>query len=121
VEVKIAVRHGTLSEANQATIRAKAEGLLHFFDRLTLIGVTVDFQKMPDHQCVVEIAVTTEHKRDGLVARESNSELMTAFNAALHKIEAQLRHYKEKIQDHRRNPSTGAVSGALQPESNTEE
>ena len=30
---------------------------------------------------------------------------MAAFNLAVDKIKQQLRHYKEKLQDHRRDPS----------------
>src|SRR5262245_32425407 len=33
VQIKVATRHGHLSEAHQVEIRAKAEKLLHFFDR----------------------------------------------------------------------------------------
>ncbi len=122
MQVKISVRHGHLSEATQKVIREKAEKLLHFFDRLTLIEATVDLQKTStDDRCSVEFVLQTEHKHDGLVARESHTDLMAAVDLALHKIEGQLRRYKEKIQDHRRDPSAGEVAGALQPEANTEE
>ena len=42
---------------------------------------------------------------------ESHHEVMAAVDAALHKVQAQLRRYKEKIQDHRRTPSVGDVAG----------
>ena len=35
----------------------------------------------------------------------------SAVNLALAKVEAQLRHYKEKIQDRRRTPSAGEAGG----------
>jgi len=109
VQVKIAVRHGHLNEATQRVIKEKAEKLLHYFDRLTLIEVTVDLQKTPDDRCRCEFVVQAEHKHD-FVAAESHQELLAAIDLALHKIEGQLRRYKEKIQDHRRTPSTGDVS-----------
>ena len=45
VQIKISVRHGHLSDATQQFIRDKAEKLLHFFERLTMIEVTVDLKK----------------------------------------------------------------------------
>ena len=56
--VKLAVRHGNLNDATQRVIREKAEKLLHFFDRLTMIEVTVDMQKDAKQ---VEIVVQAEH------------------------------------------------------------
>ena len=36
------------------------------------------------------------------------------FDAALHKMEQQLRKYKEKIQDHRRDPALGEIAEAAE-------
>jgi putative sigma-54 modulation protein len=108
VQIKISARHGHLSDSAQQVIRDKAEKLLHFFDRLTMIEVTVD---MREEQKGVEILVSAEHKHD-FVARETNGELQVAVDLALHKLEAQLRRYKEKIQDHRRTPHAGDVAAA---------
>ena len=105
--VKLAVRHGNLNDATQRVIRGKAEKLLHFFDRLTMIEVTVDMQKDAKQ---VEIVVQAEHKH-GFVATESHPDVLAATDLVLNKLENQLRRYKEKIQDHRRTPSTGEVAG----------
>ena len=48
-------------------------------------------------------------------------ELAPAVDLALAKVEGQLRRYKEKIQDHRRRPSTGDVAGAPDAEEPSEE
>ena len=37
---------------------------------------------------------------------------LAAVDLALDKLALQIRRYKEKIQDHRRTPSTGEVAGA---------
>jgi putative sigma-54 modulation protein len=108
VQVKIAVRHGHLSDATQQVIRDKAEKLLHFFDRLTMIGVTVDLDRKDEKW--VEILVQAEHKHD-FVAHERHVDLLVAVDQVLNKLEGQLRRYKEKIQDHRRTPSAGRLSG----------
>ena len=108
MQIKISVRHGHLNEETQQFIRDKAEKLLHFFERLTMIEVTVDLKK---DQKWVEFLVQAEHKHD-FVAHESNHDLLAAVDIVLDKLSLQLRRYKEKIQDHRRTPSTGEVAGA---------
>jgi putative sigma-54 modulation protein len=109
VQIKISVRHGHLNESAQQLIRDKASKLLHYFERLTIIEVTVDLKK--DDSKAVEFVVQAEHKHD-FVARESHAELLTAVDMTLAKLESQIRRYKEKIQDHRRNHSAGEVTGA---------
>jgi putative sigma-54 modulation protein len=109
VQIKISVRHGHLKEETQQLIRDKAEKLPHLFERLTMIEVTVDLSSK--ERKLVEFVVQAEHKHD-FVGRDGHSDLLTAVDLALHKLEAQLRRYKEKIQDHRRTPSTGEVAEA---------
>jgi putative sigma-54 modulation protein len=117
VQIKISVRHGHLSEDMQRFIREKAEKLLHYFERLTMIEVTVDIKK---DQKQVEFVVQAEHKHD-FVARETHPDLIAAVDLVLDKLALQLRRYKEKIQDHRRTPSTGKVAGAPAAEPSSEE
>jgi putative sigma-54 modulation protein len=104
VQIKISARHGHLSEATQQFIREKAEKLLRYFERLTSIEVTVDLEGK-----MVEFLAHAEHKHE-FVARESNPDILPAVDAAVAKIEGQIRKYKEKIQDHRRRPSAGEVT-----------
>lgn len=118
MQIKISARHGHhLAEATQQFIKEKAEKLLHIFDRLTMIEVTVDSQK---ENKFAEFKVQAEHKHD-FVAHAENHDLLAAVDGALHKVEMQLRRYKEKIQDHRRDPSTSQVAGAPQVEPTGEE
>lgn len=112
MQIKISARHGHLSEPTQQFIREKAEKLLHFFERLMSIEVTVDLK---NETKIVEFLVSAEHKHD-LVASESSQDILTAVDLVVDKLERQLRRYKEKIQDHRRRPSTGEVAGAPGPE-----
>lgn len=108
MQVKLSVRHGHLHEDVQRIIREKANKLLHFFERLTMIEVTVDLQQKEAK--LVELVVQAEHKHD-FVARESHAEVLVAVDLAVAKLEGQLRRYKEKIQDHRRDPSAGEIAG----------
>jgi putative sigma-54 modulation protein len=107
VQVKISARHGHLGEAAQAMVREKAENLVHFFDRLTMIEVTVDLGD--ELHKTVEILCKSEHKHD-FVAREQAPEVHTALDLAIHKMERQLTKHKEKLQDHRHDQHAGEIS-----------
>ena len=45
MQIKIAARHGHVADDTQARIREKAEKLLHYFDRITMIEVTIDLHQ----------------------------------------------------------------------------
>ena len=106
MQIKISARHGHLNDNTQQFIREKADKLVHLFQRLMMIEVVVDLQEDAKK---VEILVSAEHKHD-FVASESNYDVLAACDAVLHKLEQQVRKYKEKIQDHRRTPSTSQVT-----------
>ena len=117
MQITISARHGHLNEVTQEFIREKAQKLLHFFQRLTMIEVTVDLR---EDLKLVEFVVSAEHKHD-FVARERNHDLLAAVDLVVDKLERQLRRYKEKIQDRRRTPSTGEVTGTPGQEESGEE
>lgn len=99
MQVEITTRHGQLKDDVQELIARKSEKLLTYFERVTAIGVTVDF----DHdQVKVEILVDAEHKHN-FVSSAEDDEVGPAFDKSLHKMEQQIRKYKEKLQDHRRD------------------
>ncbi len=106
MQISISARHGHVSEATQAKVRAKVEKLARIFERLTSIEVTLDLEHSDNPE--VEILVSAEHKHD-FVAREKAPELMAALDGALPKIEQQLRKYKEKVQDRSRTPGPRVV------------
>jgi putative sigma-54 modulation protein len=98
--VAIACRHGSIKPDLNEYIRSKSEKLLTYFERVTAIQVTLDF----DHENVkVEILVDAEHKHN-FVACAEGDEAGATFDQTLHKMEQQIRKYKEKVQDHRRDP-----------------
>lgn len=102
MQVAIACRRGTISPDVQEYLSRKAEKLLTYFERVTAISVTVDYE---NRQSIVELLVDAEHKHN-FVAREVGDDVRSTFDAALHKMEQQIRKYKERIQDHRRTPPT---------------
>jgi putative sigma-54 modulation protein len=101
VQIKISARHGHLSDATQAKVTAKLEKLNRIFERLTSIELTVDLQK-PD-AIEVDLVVSAEHKHD-FVAKETGGELMGVLDGAVHKLEQQIRKYKERVQQRHRTP-----------------
>jgi putative sigma-54 modulation protein len=104
VQVAISCRHGTLRPETHDYVAQKAEKLLTYFDRVTAIGVTFDFS---NGATTAEILVDAEHKHN-FVATETAPEAAVAFDGALHKMEQQIRKYKEKIQEHRHTLPAGA-------------
>jgi putative sigma-54 modulation protein len=106
VQVKVSARHGHLTDGIQAQLKEKGEKLLHFFSRLTMIEVTVDLHKERDGKLKVEVIATAEHDHE-FIGRDEDTDVMHAFNRAAAHVKQQITHYKEKIQDHRRDPAHG--------------
>ena len=104
MQVTVSARHGQLSDDAQQQLQEKAEKLLHFFDRLTSIAVTVDLHREREGKISVEIIAHAEHKHE-FVAVDKDGDVNHAFCLASDKIKQQIKHYKEKLQDHRRDPS----------------
>lgn len=104
MQVKVSARHGHLSEEHQTELRERAEKLLHYFDRLTFIEVTVVFHKGEDKE--VEVLATAEHKHE-FVGHGRGPDLLPALGTAIEKAKQQIKSYKERVQDHRRDPHGG--------------
>jgi putative sigma-54 modulation protein len=110
VQVTVSARHGHLDDPIQQQLQEKAEKLLTYFDRLTAISVIVDLHKDRVDHLHVEITARAEHKHE-FVAAEADGDVVAAFNLAADKIKQQIKHYKEKLQDHRRDPSHNDPGG----------
>ena len=67
-------------------------------ERVTAINVTVTFE---NGGVRVEILVDAEHKHN-FVANDAGDDIIPTFDLAMHKMEQQIKKYKERIQDHRR-------------------
>ncbi|MHB0958003.1 MAG: ribosome hibernation-promoting factor, HPF/YfiA family [Pirellulaceae bacterium] len=101
MQINISARHGHLSASTQEKITEKVEKLSRYFDRMTAILVTLNLEHRESPQ--VEIRVSVEHS-EALVAAEQSSEVMSALDGALHKIEQQIRRHKDKRTERRRPP-----------------
>ena len=106
MQVTVSARHGHLSDDVQAQLKEKGEKLLHFFGRLTMIEVTVDLHREHTNKVRVEVIATAEHDRE-FVGHDEDDDVLHAFTRAAAHVKQQITHYKEKIQDHRRDPAHG--------------
>ncbi len=97
MQIEISTRHGALNPEQHKHLHEKAEKLLKYFGRLMAIEVAVDQGKQAWD---VEILASAEHKHD-FVAREVGPTPESAMDLCVHKIENQLRRYKEKVQNHK--------------------
>lgn len=111
MHIEISTRHGSLGPNQQTYLHDKANKLLKYFDRLMQIEVEVDHLK---HSWLVEILVSAEHKHD-FIAREEGPTPEAAMDQCVHKIEQQLRRYKEKVQHHKGDIAHGDTA-ALPPD-----
>lgn len=102
MQLSISTRHGHLSEPTQGKLKAKADKLSHFFERLSSIELIIDLgdQQLPK----IDVKVSAEHKHDFLAHGEAEN-LLGAMDDAMHKIEQQLRKYKKRVQQRHRNRS----------------
>jgi putative sigma-54 modulation protein len=108
VQIEISTRHGGLDAEQQRYLHEKAEKLQKYFARLMAIEVAVDHVK---HAWDIEILVSAEHKHD-FVARETGATPEAAMDACVHKIEHQLRRYKERVQNHKGDVPQGGTDVA---------
>jgi putative sigma-54 modulation protein len=115
VQIEISRRHGGLEAEHYQYLHDKAEKLLKYFGRLMSIEVAVDHGKQGWE---IEILVSAEHKHD-FVAKEIGSTPEAAMDLCVHKIEHQLRRYKERVQQHKGDLTHGGAfprsSEHLQP------
>jgi putative sigma-54 modulation protein len=106
VQIEITTRHGSLTPEQHAYLHDKADKLTKYFNRLMAIHVNVEQGK---HFWRVEIVVSAEHKHD-FVAYEDGPTPEAAMDLCEHKIEQQIRRYKERVQEHRDAVPHGGTS-----------
>lgn len=98
MQIQVSARHGQLDDVTRERISEKSQKLVRFFDRLTAIHVTVDLAHTESPE--VEICASVEG-HDDFVGTAQASNTLSALDAAIHKVEGQLRKHKEKTTGHR--------------------
>ena len=109
MQVEITCRHGSIGQDFHQHIEKKCEKYLTYFERVTAIQVTFDYE---GDRVRVEILVDAEHKHDFVTHAEGlASDAGACFEHAHNKMEQQIRKYKEKVQDHRRDKPLNEIAG----------
>lgn len=98
MDISISARHGELPTDTQGRIREKVEKLPRFYDRVTSIEVIADLKNHQEPE--VEIKVSAENVAD-VVATSNGSNVISATDACVRKMERQLTKHKEKKTEHR--------------------
>lgn len=111
--INISTRHGHLSDATRAKMTAKVEKLARLFERLTSIDITVDLEHADVP--IVDLQVSAEHKHDFIGSEQAES-LMAALDGAMHKVEQQLRKYKDKMVERHRNTEAKEQALSVEPD-----
>ena len=101
MQVAVTMQARTIGIADQQEyIKRKAEKLLTYFERVTAIHVTVTFgwrsiRSRNSRGCRAQDIILSQNDH-------GCDDASPTFDVALHKMEQQIRKYKEKIQNHRR-------------------
>jgi len=109
VQISISTRHGHISDETQALITGKIEKLPRIFERLSRAEVIVDLERRDAPE--VEVNLSVQHS-EGFVAKTGGPNLLAAIDAAIHKLEQQLRKHKEKYITRRTNTGKRAEPAA---------
>ena len=117
MQIEISTRRGHLSDASQERIKAKGEKLTKIFDRLTAIKFIIDLTDSATPR--VDLQVSAEHKHD-FVAHHESDNLMGSVDTVVHRLEQQLRKYKEKVQERHRNSDPRRRDATLEREGEAE-
>lgn len=97
MEITITGRHKPIEEPARDYLEERLGRLTRLFDRLTAVHAIVDHEH-GEH--IVELTASAPpHHR--FSARASGSDLRQTIDAAGHKLEAQVRSWKDRLVDHR--------------------
>ena len=98
MDIIVSTRHGELQPDSQDRIKEKVQKLPRYYDRITSIEITVDLKNHQEPE--VEIKVSAEQLSDA-VSKATGSNVISATDTAIHKMERQLTKSKEKLTEHR--------------------
>lgn len=98
MQISISVRHGHVSDETQAVVQEKLDKIPRLYDRISAIELTIDLEHRD--QPAVDLKVSA--KKHDFVSVGQAENLLAAVDAAVDKMEQQLRKHKEKVQDRHR-------------------
>ena len=111
--VTITAKHIEITDAIRTHADEKVEKLPRYYDSITQIEVVLEGNEGGRQSA--EIIVHAEHN-DLLIAKETGTDIYTCIDAAVHKMERQLRKAKEKQRGHKATSVAAIESPAVLPE-----
>ena len=119
MQINISTRHGHVSSETQDKLTAKLDKLSRYHERVTSVNATIELGHPETPE--VELRVTVEHAKD-FVATDGSGSLMACVDAAVQKLEQQLRKHQGKLTDRRTTgPSVRKMEGNEEESSSTSE
>ena len=103
MELSISTKNGEIPENVRQTIQQKVGKLPRFFDRTTGIEVLIDLDNSQSPRAEVKVSA---EETDDFFAADTGSNVISAVERVVEKLERQLRKHKEKLTDHRVKPGT---------------
>jgi putative sigma-54 modulation protein len=100
MQVVITARHMTLTPQMREHIERKANKLTKYYDRIQQIDVVVE---RGDSALSVEALVNAEHKME-FVSRVTGTDVLSAMDAVVDKLERQLSDHKERFRNRKHPP-----------------
>ena len=94
VLINISTRHGHISQETRTKVEEKVGNLTRLNDHISALDVTLDLEHADDPK--VELRVKVE-RADELVARDQVGTLWGSLDSVIHKVEQQLRKFKDKV------------------------
>ncbi len=107
--IEVSTRHGSLDAVQSRYLHDKADKLVKYFDRLMAVEVAAEHIVHGKQQWQVEIRASAEHKHD-FFAKEEAPTPEAAMDLCVHKVEEQLRRYKDRVQHHKGETSSSGDS-----------
>lgn len=94
MQINISTRHGHISQETKGKIEEKVSKLTRLNDHISFLTVTLDLGHADDPK--VELHVQVERAEE-IVAHDQAGTLWGSLDSVIHKVEQQLRKFKEKV------------------------
>lgn len=98
MDIQVTARHFHVHDSIRSHAISSVESLAKYYDGIVNAEVILSFDPPHTHTKIAEITVSVWGQT--LVAKEGAVEFPIAIDAAVEKIERQLKKYKEKLHDH---------------------
>ncbi len=95
MKLNVVARHMDLTDAMKSQVQEKVDRLPHLYDGLMSCDVTFS---QDGGQFTVEVHATGK-KKSVFVAKHRSEDIYGCLDQAVHKVEEQLRRYKDKVRD----------------------